>query len=259
MGARDSGQAAVESAIVLPLFVFLILGILQLGLMEQARLLVKYAAYKAVRAGALHNARVDVMERAALAVLAPMISHKASGEFGGAELIAPVNGASNFISKWQTIKNDKMPDLSMKYVAVTICGPLKSDFSSGSTEVNFDDPVNSPLGNKTNSFDDVKKSERTKLRIQVTFNYRMPIPFANWVIEEAAIGARNAPEMLRMGNDGTGAEKLHSDYVTAARSQHVYIIPIRQTYTMRMQSNIYVTKAPLPSKNNCIFPWHNGS
>ena len=42
---KDSGQAFVETAITMPLFVFVILGTLQLGLMHQAHALTKYAAY----------------------------------------------------------------------------------------------------------------------------------------------------------------------------------------------------------------------
>src|SRR5882672_3137010 len=76
---RDSGQAFVETALTMPLFVFVILGTLQLGLMHQAHALTKYAAYKAVRAGALRHAKKDVMERAAVAVLLPMISWQRDG------------------------------------------------------------------------------------------------------------------------------------------------------------------------------------
>src|SRR5688572_13227446 len=68
------GQAAVETAIVMPLFVFTLLGLLQLGLLHQARLLTKYAAYKAVRSGSINRAKVDVMENAAIAVMLPMLS-----------------------------------------------------------------------------------------------------------------------------------------------------------------------------------------
>src|SRR4051794_41076235 len=98
----QSGQAAVESAIVLPLFVFLILGILQLGLMHQARLMTKYAAYKAVRAGSLHNANVDEMEKAALAVLLPMVGTRTGGQ-DGIEVIRPVGNANEFETKWSEL------------------------------------------------------------------------------------------------------------------------------------------------------------
>ena len=46
---RESGQAAVESALVMPLAVFLILGTLQLFMLLQGRIMAEYAAWRAVR------------------------------------------------------------------------------------------------------------------------------------------------------------------------------------------------------------------
>ena len=245
---RESGQAAVESALILPLFVFLLLGILQLGLMHQARLLTKYAAYKAVRAGALHNANVDKMERAALAVLLPLVSQGSSG----AEFIKTVNSASDFQAKWNWpgVTSNQMPDTGIPYVSAVICGPLSSELPSGAQEVDFDDP-------SVAASEDWGQAQRTKLRIQLTFNYRMPIPFANLTIFNIT-RARDVPTVLMMGTgEGAPARTFggatpDSDYISAAGGG-VYIMPIRATYTMRMQSNLYPQANPLPSSNPCVF------
>lgn len=238
----DSGQAAVESAIVLPLYVFLILGILQLGMMHQARLMTKYAAYKAVRAGALHNANVGVMEKAALAVLLPMISER--GGAGGAEIIKPVNSASKFMTKFAQFSTNKMFDANgLKYAQVTICGPTTKETKKSSGEVAFDD--GSPTGAEWEA------SENSKLRIQVTFNYRLPIPFADYVIV-AASRNQEVPFVLRMGKKDSG-QPTSSDKYWQLAQQGLYVLPIRATYTMRMQSNIYASN--LPSSNQCLFPW----
>ncbi|ADO76151.1 conserved uncharacterized protein [Stigmatella aurantiaca DW4/3-1] len=241
-GARESGQAAVEAAIILPLFVFLMLGILQIGLMHQARLMTKYAAYRAVRAGAIHNAKTDEMERAALAVMLPLVSEAKSG----GEVIKPINSASDFSTKWTTggVSKNEMPDAKMKYVEVVTCGPLKED-AGGGEEVDFDDP-------KIAGQAGWRESQRTKLRIQATFNYRMPIPFANWVIHSAAMN-KEVPWVLRMGKKSTGTTGFeHSRYekYKSAASDGTYILPIRAAYTMRMQSNIYVSQ--LPESNLCL-------
>ncbi|WP_245767793.1 TadE/TadG family type IV pilus assembly protein [Stigmatella erecta] len=240
--ARESGQAAVEAAIVLPLFVFLMLGILQIGLMHQARLMTKYAAYRAVRAGAIHNAKTDEMERAALAVMLPLVSEDRSG----GEYIQSINSASDFSTKWNTqgVTANNMPDAEMKYVEVVTCGPLKAD-AGGKKEVDFDDPnVAGQAG--------WKESQRTKLRVQATFNYRMPIPFANWVIHAAALN-KELPWVLRMGKKSDKPSSFehsrYEKYKTAASNGH-YILPIRAAYTMRMQSNIYVSQ--LPESNECL-------
>lgn len=233
---REAGQAAVESAIILPLFVFLILGILQLGLMHQARLMTKYAAYKAVRAGAIHNAKTEKMEFAALAVLLPLVSQDRSG----AEYIQTLGNASDFQEKWSTagIITNQMPDLGMKYVEVMTCGPSTKEVSG--QEVDFDDP-------EVAASDEWLRSHRTKLRIQVTFNYRMPIPFANMVIHAAAMN-RELPWVLRLGKPTTSTHGYENKYEASA-DEGIYVLPIRAAYTMRMQSNLYVSQ--LPSSNEC--------
>lgn len=66
--ADQSGQAAVETALVLPLLLFLVLGTLQLTLAVHASLLAQYATFRAVRAGSLgHGDCVKMLHAAALA------------------------------------------------------------------------------------------------------------------------------------------------------------------------------------------------
>jgi hypothetical protein len=240
-GGRESGQAAVESAIVLPLFVFLILGTLQLGLMHQARLVTKYAAYKAVRAGSLNNAQKSVMEKAALAVMLPLVSRDA----GGGEYIKTINNATEFHNKWtwMGVKANSMPDTGLPYVEVTICGPSTKEVNG--TELDFDDP-------RQAASKEWKLDHRTKLRIQLTFNYRMPIPFANWVIHAAAFN-REIPWLMRMGEKSSRTPgKFHDTkqaQYTSAADKGIYVLPIRAAYTMRMQSNVFVKD--MPSSNKC--------
>jgi hypothetical protein len=244
----QSGQAAVETALVLPLFVFLLLGILQLGLMHHARLLTKYAAYKAVRAGALHSASMGKMERAALAVLLPLVSR----DNGGGEYIQATYGPGDFNTKWDwpQVRGNKMDEVDLPYVQVTICGPDQKDFPAA-REVNFDAPAMTASGNW-------REGQRTKLRIQVTFNYRMPIPFANWVIFNAS-RHREVPWLLRMGKSTSKERGFHDarggDPYRELSEHGVYAQPIRATYTMRMQSNLYPRRPgyELPGSNQCVF------
>jgi hypothetical protein len=65
------GQAAVESALVLPLMTFLFLGIIQLTMIQQARLMTEYAAFQAARAGIVWNGNNERMHDAALIALLP--------------------------------------------------------------------------------------------------------------------------------------------------------------------------------------------
>ncbi len=70
--ARDErGQALVEAAIVMPLMVFFILGVIQMAMVQHARIMTEYAAFNAARAGIVWNADRLLMENAALISLMP--------------------------------------------------------------------------------------------------------------------------------------------------------------------------------------------
>jgi hypothetical protein len=149
-------------------------------------------------------------------------------------------------------QNNQMPDASLKYAEVTICGPVSGSLSASNGEVDFDNP-------EKGGSDDWQESETTKLRIQVTFNYRMAIPFANMVIHRAARN-QELPAVLRLVNTPGGATyqplvAAINKYTQIAEDKKVYIMPIRATYTMRMQSAIFVNQAPIPGSNLCIFPF----
>ncbi|MBW2736085.1 MAG: pilus assembly protein [Deltaproteobacteria bacterium] len=76
----ESGQAVVESAIVIPLMTFVILGILQLVMVQHARIMTEYAAFNSARAGIVWNADKRVMENAAIIALLP--THDGLAEAG---------------------------------------------------------------------------------------------------------------------------------------------------------------------------------
>lgn len=239
----ESGQAAVEAALVLPLYVFLVLGILQLSLMHQARLLTKYAAYKAVRVGALHNARLEPMERTALAVLLPLMSREL-GPSGEAQVHDRVGSAAEFQRKWGRFSTNRMPDAPLPYVQVAICNPT-SDALGGREELDFDDPRVAASG-------EWKASDRTRLAVQVTLNYRMPIPFANWVIHRLARGQ----ELAWDSRVQRAVIDLRRDVyweIAGRPDGHLYVLPIRAAYSTRMQSNLYA--ADLPPRNECHVPF----
>lgn len=69
--ASEAGQAMVESAIIIPLMVFFILGIIQLAMLHHAKIMTEYAAFNAARAGIVWNADPIIMENAAIISLLP--------------------------------------------------------------------------------------------------------------------------------------------------------------------------------------------
>lgn len=255
-GSRSqAGQAMVETAIIMPMYVFLVLGLLQLGLMHQARLLTKYAAYKAVRTGALNNANVDAMESQALSTLLPMLSRSVEGD---AQSITAVESPVDYGFKY----GEHMINFKgiMKQVEVMICGPLSEDMD-GKKELDFDDPAVASAGQDSEQA--WRDSQRTKLRVQVTFNYTLPIPFADMVVYAMAMG-KEVTSALRVTDGSFESQtdrQLRRIRRAAAVSKYVaagelgfYILPIRASYSMRMQSNVYAGN--LPDDNNCVVAWN---
>ncbi len=244
----QSGQVEVETAIVLPTVVFLLLGLIQLGLLHQARIIGKYAAYRAVRTGSLKNGDVAEMEKAALAVALPILSWRNGS---GAEVIGRTDTATNWMTKWAKpgfgmMPTNRMVDFpAIRYMQVAICGPTQSDVSGGTYN---------PGGGETVAFDhkDTASSGiKTKLRIQLTMNYRLIIPFADWVIhrmwrgekilEELHLDARNIP----IPNTNVPA------MIRAAAARGVFIIPIRTHYSMKLHSDMLKDKLPTDD-NVCV-------
>jgi hypothetical protein len=246
----------VESVFVLPLYVFLMLGILQLGLMHHARILTKYAAYKAVRVGALNNADGLLMERTALAVVLPKVT--VHNLFMSPRMMTfDTDGIAfpGYMWNYAQVTGLSTIGLELPPATVQICGPLKGDFEGEGPEIDFDDP-------KYSAGDSWEDYQKTKLRIQVTFNYRMPIPFANRVIAQIALGQETARIlMLEQWRTGHNIGDIIWDAVLnimrpflLALQNREYVLPIRANYNMRMQSNFYLNKYPLPEDNRCIVP-----
>lgn len=253
---RESGQAAVETAIIMPLFVFLVLGLLQLALLHQARLLAKYAAYKAVRVGSIHNAKMESMKRAAMAVMLPMMGRQTTWSFFNAT-------PAKFSQSWakaegQLTSPEKYPPLE-----VTICDPV------GNVSGDFDDPYSGMA-----QTGDWQQDMKGRLSIQLQVNYQLVIPFANGVIWHLVRGTERA-ELLRNlrlagANDQyqaavrnqkaaqSGMGRSVEDFanlVTDDKSS-IYVLPIRTGWSMRMQSNFLNKQGfKLPGKNKCRIPW----
>jgi hypothetical protein len=289
---REAGQAAVETAVVMPMMVFIVLALIQLGLIAQARAMAKYAAYRAVRVGAMNNADPQKMEAAALFYLAPVLatptgarSNQHLDRGAHSEVILSTTNPTDLVEKFTTLQqnNDLVPGL--KQVAVVICGPIGSELDGSSStplpdpirrsdqdyfygvgspdEVDFDDPKSSSdmLGEISDNkpmVTTLRAHLRTKLRIQVQLHYRMPIPFANWLLAKAYMGME-LPAILRLGKEHDAihdaiALKRQNKFKaeSAAADLGIYTVPINVNYSFRMQSNLFLKKNALPGSNECV-------
>jgi len=235
-----AGQVEVETAIVLPMVVFLLLGLLQMGLLQQARLFAEYAAYKAVRTGTLYNLEMGDMERAAVAAALPVLSY---GKSGG-EVLSITSTPSKWVKKYAYLMSIMMFDaLGMKYAEVVLCGPLRNDVpgtysaEGDGNVVPFDNPeVAGGTG------------KGTHIRLELTLNYRLVIPFADYVIHRMWLN-KDITDVLRVDQNRSGMPKFDK-YSMAADMFGVYIVPIRAHYSAKLMSDAKIDK--FPQSNDCV-------
>lgn len=237
----QSGQAAVESAITLPLVIFMLLGTLQLFMVLQARLLAQYSAYKAVRAGSLTHGSCESMTHAAIAALLPSITRTDSPERLGEAFLSRRN-------------NRYAPALEAHD------GPILELVRESP------DPATiRPPAIEDNAFD--LPGELRVLTIRMLYWYRLKIPFADWVIGRAVLaywGLRDYravnPLMPTQRDAGWRAEAVLTteawpggavpSRMLGWADQGQYLLPIRVTSSMRMmvpprQSNFATAECPL--------------
>lgn len=251
VSGSESGQAMVETAIVMPTLVFTILGILQLTMMQQASLMLEYAAYNAARTGIVWNMDDDRMERAALISLLPTL--------GKCDTVANLaaTAAQGFII--DTVLNKiGLPEV----VKVDVLNPKKSDFG-GKKEIEMD-AVSETLAAR----------RKTQLTVRVTYMFQMRIPFANWIIWESWWASRVGANLRKWDKAGQVNPMPFWDYLRtpdtsscpydgltkntmrklalAAKFAGIYVIPMVTTHTMRMQSNPFLHK---PGSSNKVWAY----
>jgi hypothetical protein len=219
--SRESGQAAVESAIVMPLMVFLCLGIIQLTMIEQAKIMTEYAAFNAARAGIVWNGNNERMHDAALFSLLPTM--------GDTHDLVSLGKTWGLAQVWDTALSKAMigstagtiPDtfrgnnllglVRIDTINPTFWGPIdtiwKLPDGAGWQELDFDGDAAYPevggLEKKFAQFFDLSIPDNdeevyrksTVLQIRLRYWYDMRIPFANWVIFTAWFAANAGVEL----------------------------------------------------------------
>ncbi|QSQ25042.1 pilus assembly protein [Pyxidicoccus parkwayensis] len=202
----QSGQAAVEAAMIMPLSVFMALGIIQLTMMQHAKLMTEYAAYQAARAGIVWNGNNERMHDAAIVALLPTMGatndignlaktfalHTAYDHamralnFGGGRVPRTVNGSNLF----GMIRVDTISPAY--FTPIDTLWKLRSGYNW--KELDFDGADSFPevpsLENNIRKFfnlpepDDTELVYRksTRLTIRLRYWYQLRVPFANWII-----------------------------------------------------------------------------
>jgi hypothetical protein len=227
---RSSGQALLETIIVLPVLVFVILGAIQLMLVAHARVMTHYAAYCAARAGIVHNANWNVMRNAALIAALPVyartddLSHflvswakvKAAAEITEAVDTGMASVERMLEGLWdERIVNIEGVTADLSLIDINVASPEAEAFTSSTyaqdqavAQQKSLDPggpdLMFPEGGREIDFDDVPFLHNYpaggRLAVQVRLLYPMRIPVVGRILFELWL----AQELLDV-------ERVHSD------------------------------------------------
>ncbi len=252
----QSGQAAVETALVVPMMVFLVLGTLQLGMVHHARLMTEYAAYRSARAGVVNHGDCGLMKKAALVALLPTL-----GPYGNqAGRVDTLDNAWLVHDAYSDAVLGTVPGLPpppfypnsiLPLMRVEVVNPRRGQLA------NLFSTYGAHMQQREIDWDDIRDAtviNANLLSVRVTYFYEMRIPFANWQLHsfymgrEYLNGLRGVQfENKRMGGQsatayleamGAARDADHAQIANVARNGRRYVIPLVSTWSMRMQSNL---------------------
>lgn len=234
---RESGQAAVESALTLPLTVFLILGTLQIFMLLQARIMAQYAVFQATRAGSISQGDCEAMTHTAILALVPAFrSFIGPGSPGG----SPGEKLANEWGRWR----------NNNYGGYSVAG--EPGWGNGEAIVWLVREEPQAFGaNAIQHFDQpLDGGDPVRLTVKMVFWAPMRIPFANWVIARSVLAqwglmsytaqnplletqTANWQREGRMPLSGAIANELQA----RVGARH-YVMPIVVTSSMRMMTPV---------------------
>jgi hypothetical protein len=237
----ESGQAAVEAALTLPLTIFIILGTLQLFLMLQGRILAEYAAFRATRAGSLNHGDCEAMQHAAILALLPSFNSYMGGTGGG----SPAQKLASAFDKRKGNKYDKQDGVSGDIVWLVRESPKKSAVT-GSEDQDFD------------------QGRLMRLETRLVFFFPLRVPVMNAIISRMALASmgwkdyRGHNPLMPTQNDAgwtmqddAGLEEDIKGEVLGRFNKKHYVLPIHATGSMRMMTP---ARSMYFKKQNCSAP-----
>ena len=246
-GARAaSGQAAVETALTMPLMLFLVLGTIQLFMLLQAKVLAQYAIYQAARMGSVSNGRCDIMLHAAIFSFSPAIRALMGPTVAGGspgEKVATVFGQfrNNDYNGFRGWSGDSI-----------IWLVRESPRFPGTSVIAARDHFDNPLGGGV---------QPVRLELRAIFWAPLLIPFADWVFSRMALAHLGLQPYQRVNpllatqtanwqREATSRLTLQSpiaaEYLRRVNAGH-FVYPIEVTYTMRMMSPVMLRDFAQPN------------
>jgi hypothetical protein len=231
--ARESGQAAVETAITMPLTLFMVLGTLQLFMLLQGRLFAEHAAWAAARVGSVRHGDCKAMTHASMLALLPSFTSYLGDATPGATPHAKLAKAFALRTDGKPHENqyDAVFDEPHDRAVFWIFRP-----SPRVAEVRRD---------SEEDFDDLDRPGY-RLEVRVIYWYPLRIPFANWVMAtlyRAWFGfadyKKQNPLIPTQKANWTSSSRALDGFRTEfveRYDQQQYVFPVTGTAAMRMMT-----------------------
>lgn len=213
------GASMVEFVIVTPMLLFMGLGILQFGLIYHAKSVLNYATFEAARAGAVHNAQIEVMRKELGYRLAPVYGGDGSLKVGAMSLARSVVAVNDITA-----------------TKIKLINPVPESFNAHGFFKDVEDRhgnahhtriiPNSHLRFNEGSAksDGLTLKDANLLKIEVTYGYQMRLPVLDMKIPGVAWVMRNL--MIHVDQD---------NWMYYVRG----MLPLKATATVRMQSEAW--------------------
>lgn len=254
---RESGQVAVEAALIMPLMVFMVLCIIQLGMLHHARLMTEYAAYRAVRAGIVNSGSCNIMQDSALISLLPTLGS-----------VGPVPGRSDTLGralvlhrtfKELNLNENKYLGSELPVIRLQVLNPKKSQIPTLFNTYGVYSSHNNQTHRAEIDFDDQRDArviEANLLTVRITYFYEMRVPVVNkfmhaWYLGLEFIGDLRGPQFdnkevlgmsettyLRLRGAAKGGDYARMALLASRTPVPMFVVPMVATYSMRMQSNL---------------------
>jgi hypothetical protein len=234
---RERGQAVVETALVLPLQLFCLLGLMQLAMSYQARLVGEYAAYKTARAASLYRLDCDRVTRAARLALLPTISRTTPRM-----MVNQPPSAAKTIDRYREAVNQVMAANQ----------PPNNPEGVGTPLVVVDLRMENPSG--LSSFDVLLEpgEQPMKVYVRLIYFHELRLPFVNnvmartWLMGQTGLAWRNGYNPLSPANNVSLAHEaplhtfLDGQLISIAQNaiaRGYYTTPIITSFALRMMSD----------------------
>jgi len=216
---RQRGATMVEFAIVSPIALLIVMGLVQLGLMFTARQLLNQATFVAARAGAVHNAQVSAMQDALKAAMVPFYQNAFT-----------TDSATRISDALSAARND----LTADNITIEVLNPNGDVF----TDFGLQDAAGHRyIPNDSLEFRDygvrgdasgLTIQEANTLKIRVTYAYPIKVPLMQYVFSSVMCGTDTGIDVWGRGG-GTPSSDC-ANYYSRRR------MPIVAYATVQMQS-----------------------